>query len=364
MGRIVIPLESRRRRRAGWHDPQVVGHGEREDSNWTREELRAWDVMSQKRHPGPWFWFGLLGSLAVHVAMAALFFSLKRPVLIDLAPPGTQTRVSLVSGSEKTTREKGEPEPQTYPNKPADAPIITGPSTSAARRPQAAQRPEPRREPDVLTRASPERQVPPRDPASQVFVPQNAAPRPETPEVQPAGSQTGVGFSPKLKDLLPNSRSEFVASQRRIGTVYGRGAVGGDLDPEADGRDPVGYRAPLKGEVKLTRYDYAAYFLALDQRFTDAWGATRVLPPGSTFNGVVGEFIEYDIVINRNGSLSKIINVSKGKQPNRDYGDVDRLVNEVFSHVFPLNPVPSRIQEDPLILRKRIRFTGYQYYMF
>jgi hypothetical protein len=104
--------------------------------------------------------------------------------------------------------------------------------------------------------------------------------------------------------------------------------------------------------------------MALDQRFTDAWGGTRVLPPGSTFAGVVGELIEYDIVINRNGSLSKIINVTKQKQAHRSFADVDKLVADVFSNVFPLNPVPNRIREDPLILRKRIRFTGYQYSMF
>ncbi len=328
------------------------------DPGWTREEQRAWAAISSAASGSSALWKLFFSSLAIHLAVFAVALVLDKPQAVDVAPSGTGTRVTLVQGSNSGARESGDPEPQPYPNRPVDSPVITGPSTSAQR--GASERP-----PDdaVPSTAESTRSAQTQSSATAPLIPATSRQLTKTTQTPPTQAQeAGVGFSPNLRDLLPNSKSEYVASQRRVGTIYGKGAVGGDLDPDADG--PVGYRAPRKGEVKVTRYDYAAYFMALDQRFTDAWGGTRVLPPGSTFAGVVGELIEYDIVINRNGSLSKIINVTKQKQAHRSFADVDKLVADVFSNVFPLNPVPNRIREDPLILRKRIRFTGYQYSMF
>jgi hypothetical protein len=361
MPRTVIPIFARRlpsgERRETPAGPQGGLAG---GVGWTREEERSWKSMAQSTGQSPFGMRWVVVSLMVHAALYGLSFVVKKPLHVDFAPSGKQTRVTIVSGSDQATRERGEPEPQPYPNKPVDAPIITGPSTSAGGAPATKTLPAQPPSPTVLSRPRAADNSATNKTAPLVPEP-SSAPEQDNPQQSSAPS---VGFSPNLRDLLPNSRSEYVASQRRIGTIYGKGAVGGDIDPDSESREPVGYRAPRKGEVKVTRYDYAAYFLALDQRFSEAWGGTRVLPPGSNFYGVVGEVIEYDIVINRNGSLSKIINVSKKSQPTRNYADVDQLVNQVFANVFPLSPVPRRIQEDPLILRKRIRFTGYQYHMF
>jgi hypothetical protein len=326
--------------------------------------MKVWQQLGASGQGGE-FKF-LMSAVLVHVFILWLAHALPSKKVFDTDQTTSDsknqagtTRVTFVEPTHSGTREKGDPEPQPYPNAPVDAPVITGPSTSAQRtRPKSV---EPlKNSPNASPNAARLRDDASNSPVKPILVPGQDKPTPEQ-ESLPESS-TGVGFSKKLRDLLPNSESEYVASQRRIGTVYGQGAVGGDID--TDSSAPVGYKAPKKGEVNITRYDYAAYFSALDQRFSEAWGGTRFLPRGSTFVGSAGEVIEYDIVIHRNGSLSKIINVSKQKQKNRDFSAVDNLVNEVFSHVFPLSPIPSRIKEDPLILRKRIQFTGYQYFMF
>jgi hypothetical protein len=326
--------------------------------------MKAWQQLGESGQGGG-FKF-LLSAVLVHVFVLWLAHALPSKKVFDpdqsLSDSKNQagtTRVTFVDPTHSGTREKGDPEPQPYPNAPVDAPVITGPSTSAQRtRPKVV---EPiKNSPSASQSSTRSRDDTNNTPDKPIVVPgQDPS---VTDKESPADSAVGVGFSKNLRDLLPNSESEYIASQRRIGTVYGQGAVGGDID--TDSSAPVGYQAPKKGEVNVTRYDYAAYFSALDQRFSEAWGGTRFLPRGSTFVGSAGEVIEYDIVIHRNGSLSKIINVSKQKQKNRDFSAVDNLVNEVFSHVFPLSPIPGRIKEDPLILRKRIQFTGYQYFMF
>ena len=111
-------------------------------------------------------------------------------------------------------------------------------------------------------------------------------------------------------------------------------------------------------------YSLAHYFDNLSRRFTDAWGPERSLPPRTSFNGIVGEFIEYDVVINKNGTLRKIVNVTAKKQPWRQFDDVDAIVTDVFANVFPLPEIPQRIPQDPVVIRKRIQYTGYRYSIF
>lgn len=350
-------------------------------SVWTREERRAWQRVGL---PTP-LWRRvaiLLFAAALHAT--ALFGArlLKPPAIIDTdsktGGQGGAARVTFFEGTKSQSREDGLPEEQIYPNKPVDAPVITGPSTSAARPAQPASSPDL----PAVRREQP-RDFGAADRTARVKVKQEVKreerePEPAvSPEKEPDATRTtaetqsdttepsadgAIGFSRNLQNLLPNSMSEYVAAQRRVGSVYGKGAVGGDVAPEAEA--PVGFKAPDRQKVVVKRYDYAAYFLSLDRRFSDAWGGERFLPRGSTFVGNTGEFIEYDIVINRDGTLVKIINVSKQAQPDRDFSSVDALVHEVFSHVFPMEPVPARIRDTPLILRKRIQFTGYKYFMF
>lgn len=159
--------------------------------------------------------------------------------------------------------------------------------------------------------------------------------------------------------LLPSGNKDFIAKQRHLGEVIGAGAIAGDIDVP----DIVSERDP-KEPITRTEYTFAGYFDNLSRRFVEAWGSVRTLPPESRFEGKIGEFIEYDVVINRDGSLRKIINISAKREPYRDFTAVDDLVGNVFRTMFPFQPIPARIRNDPLVVRKRIQFVGFKYTLY
>jgi hypothetical protein len=180
--------------------------------------------------------------------------------------------------------------------------------------------------------------------------------QPVTSDTPPPSSSL---LEPRKSPLLPSSKSDFMERQRKLGEVIGAGAIAGDLDVP----DVVSEQDPTN-PVRRTEYTFAGYFDSLSRRFVEAWGGVRTLPPHARFDGKVGEFIEYDVVINRDGSLRKIINLTAKRQPFRDFSAVDELVGGVFQSMFPFQPVPERIQNDPLVIRKRIQFVGFKYTLY
>lgn len=183
----------------------------------------------------------------------------------------------------------------------------------------------------------------------------DSAPPPHSAHTQRKGALMEDTFSP----LLPAGKDEFIAHQRKLGEIIGAGPIAGDLEipdvmTEKDPKEPI----------TRTEYTFAGYFDNLSRRFTETWGGMRTLPPHSRFEGKVGEFIEYDVVINRDGSLRKIVNVSAKREPFRDFAAIDELVVSVFKTMFPFHPVPHRIQNDPLVIRKRIQFVGFKYTLY
>jgi hypothetical protein len=159
--------------------------------------------------------------------------------------------------------------------------------------------------------------------------------------------------------ILPSGKFDFIEKQRNIGDAIGAGAVAGDLEIP----DIVSEQTENTG-VRATEYTFAGYFNSLSRRFVEAWGGVRTLPPTAQFDGKLGEFIEYDVVINRDGSLRKIVNVTAKREPYRDFSAVDELVIDVFRAMFPFQPVPERIKNDPLVVRKRIQFVGFKYTLY
>jgi hypothetical protein len=164
------------------------------------------------------------------------------------------------------------------------------------------------------------------------------------------GSEVGPSLLPSsLRDLLPGSSASYKNRQQYIGQVIGEGPVGGDISPTTT-PDPTQV-------IQETVFSTAAYFDGISRSFGEAWGPVRTLPRDA-FYGKVGEKIEYDIIINRDGTLRKIINISARKEPHRNFKAVDKLVNEVFASVFPFNPIPDRVVVTPLVLRKVIVYQG------
>jgi hypothetical protein len=100
------------------------------------------------------------------------------------------------------------------------------------------------------------------------------------------------------------------------------------------------------------------YFMKLDERLMSAWGGVRRLPSHSTFVGRHQEIISYDFLIDQSGDLIEIVNVTQREQPHRNFEDVDRLVESVFRHVFPWQPLPHDHEGDPILFRKQIRYIG------
>ncbi|MBM3382224.1 MAG: hypothetical protein FJY29_07270 [Betaproteobacteria bacterium] len=233
---------------------------------------------------------------------------------------------------------------------PKPAPQQVAPLKGSKVSEQKNKSPQPR--PQVLTSKA---DTPVSDAPSVISQPQEASPPSSVATPPPPSSLLEERESP----LLPSSKSKFMERQRKLGEVIGAGAIAGDLDVP----DVVSERDP-NSSVRRTEYTFAGYFDSLNRRFVEAWGGVRTLPPQSRFDGKVGEFIEYDVVINRDGSLRKIINITAKREPFRDFSAVDDLVTGVFQAMFPFQPVPERIQNDPLVIRKRIQFVGFKYTLY
>lgn len=185
------------------------------------------------------------------------------------------------------------------------------------------------------------------------------SPNPAPPPPSAQSQRKGALMEDKVSPLLPSGKDDFIAHQRKLGEIIGAGPIAGDLEipdvmTEKDSKEPI----------TRTEYTFAGYFDNLSRRFTETWGGMRTLPAYSRFEGKVGEFIEYDVVINRDGSLRKIVNISAKREPFRDFAAVDELVVGVFKTMFPFQPVPQRIRNDPLVIRKRIQFVGFKYTLY
>jgi hypothetical protein len=161
-----------------------------------------------------------------------------------------------------------------------------------------------------------------------------------------------------LTRFLPSSQSEFAENQRRLGAQ-------GSADAESSEEVlPQKEMRTLRPNVVTTEFSTLAYRLELERRFSDAWGGVRILPPYSRFSGRTGELIVYNVVINRDGTLRRIVNLSALEQSERDFSAVDGLVQDFAESVFPMNPIPARIREEPFVVRWSIRFMGFQYSFF
>ncbi|MEY3902511.1 MAG: hypothetical protein RL189_1817 [Pseudomonadota bacterium] len=249
-------------------------------------------------------------------------------------PKSESVRVTITQADKKSSTA-----PSEKPDKPADRP------TKKKEKPAETKQ-------KVLTTTEAQSELPRDTPV--VEIPENA----KSAIAEPPSARGPLMEGP-ASPLLPSGNKDFIAKQRYLGEVIGAGAIAGDIDVP----DVVSERDP-KEPVTRTEYTFAGYFDNLSRRFVEAWGSVRTLPPESRFEGKIGEFIEYDVVINRDGSLRKIINISAKREPYRDFTAVDDLVGSVFKTMFPFQPIPTRIRNDPLVVRKRIQFVGFKYTLY
>ncbi len=161
-----------------------------------------------------------------------------------------------------------------------------------------------------------------------------------------------------LSRFLPSDQSDFAENQRRVGAGTAR------AEGSSETLLPDAVLPALRPNVVTTEFSTLAYRLELERRFSDAWGGVRVLPSYSRFSGRTGELIVYNVVINRDGTLRRIVNLSAIEQSDRDFSAVDSLVQDFADSVFPMNSIPARVREEPFVLRWSIRFMGFQYSFF
>jgi hypothetical protein len=170
-------------------------------------------------------------------------------------------------------------------------------------------------------------------------------------------------ISPNLAHLLPQASSGYLESQRQKGAGWDT-ADSSSEDVLPTPERPNADRERVRPKIVTTEFSTLAYRLDLERRFSDAWGGVRVLPSFSRFSGKTGELIVYNVIVNRDGSLRRIVNVSAIEQAGRDFSSVDTLVQEFADSVFPINPLPDRIREEPFIVRWAIRYMGAHYSFF
>ncbi|MEY4065882.1 MAG: hypothetical protein RIR26_2090 [Pseudomonadota bacterium] len=273
--------------------------------------------------------FSVLLAVVLHLSILSLTSRLKN-MSTESAPQPQSVRVSLAHAPQRAAASELQ--------KPA-APAKTA---------QKSQR-----RTDVLTAPQMDSESPQDESVPTVpFIP----PPTSSPQSKPAPSSL---LEERHSPLLPSGVNDFVERQRKLGDVMGAGAIAGDLEIP----DVVTEDDPDR-PVRKTEFTFAGYFDSLSRRFVEAWGGVRTLPAHSQFEGKLGEFIEYDVVINRDGSLRKIINITARREPYRDFSAVDDLVMGVFKSLFPFQPVPDRIRNDPLVIRKRIQFVGFKYTLY
>lgn len=325
---------------------------------WPAEPLHvsprrgAWASVAADRPPLAWRepWWGrrsfktrlcsFSGAILLHALFVAgaFFLHVKRERhLVDETQ--NAVRVRMVRGA-----------PDAAPSAPAPAaePALEGGGQNPSRIPAPLTSLAPRSDARPVIAA----QVPSAVPDS------STSPIPQSPPVK----DEPLNFSPGLKTLLPQASPKLLDAQRNYGLTMGRGAVAGDV-AETRGDAPDISEGVEKPRIIVREYPFASFMEAFNQRFAEAWGGTRQLPRDAHFQGIVGEYIEYDLLIGRDGSLKQVINVSARKQPERDFTAVDDAFLEVVDSVLPY-PVPERLLVDPLIIRKRIMYTGFLYQLF
>lgn len=79
-----------------------------------------------------------------------------------------------------------------------------------------------------------------------------------------------------------------------------------------------------------------AFEKEFNEKFHKVWGPIRYGPKNSTFNAVVGEFIIFDVYIDKKtGTLLQVVNISEQNDPYRDYNDINTIFNSVIKDMFP-----------------------------
>ena len=161
----------------------------------------------------------------------------------------------------------------------------------------------------------------------------------------------GGGNIPSLTKPLS---SELIKEAKQYGDIIGEGA-------KVSENSVASYGSPDDGET-IYNGDYVAYYNGVRRQFSRKWGGVRLLYGG--FVGIPGEMINYNILLDRDGNVIKIVNASAKLKKNkfRDFSAVDALVETVFESM-QAKPVPRYIETIPFIIGIGIYYQGTRIFM-
>lgn len=142
--------------------------------------------------------------------------------------------------------------------------------------------------------------------------------------------------SPKFRNFLPDSNYAYSSHQQSLGQKANEDVVG---EGNEDGSAAI--------DINTREYKYASYFDGVIRQIENVW----VYPNDALRSGLQGQAV-YVIVINRDGSLRKVI-----RESTSGFTSLDREVERAVQMAGPYNPVPSRIDKDPLVVRIRFTYT-------
>lgn len=277
---------------------------------FSRETLDAWKrIIFDKRTA----WHrSLAASVSVtllHALLFVLFLYLENPIDLSKIKSGAPVSVRFVDKSAEVPSGRGQVVPP---------PVRRG-TPRPVPRTQAPQ-------PEWLTKNNGQFAIPVEPEA---IVPTAQA----TPAVPDIGPQI---VSPGLRDLLPNSNTGLQGNARHFGENWGQ-----QNDETGDGD------AGQAIDVQTREFKYASYFQGLIRQIEQVW----VYPELAARSSMQGQAI-YDIVIRRDGTLQKLVAVKSS-----GFLVLDSEVERAVRAAGPYNPIPSRIDKDPLVIRIRFVYT-------
>lgn len=124
-------------------------------------------------------------------------------------------------------------------------------------------------------------------------------------------------------------------------------ADGGDIPIEGPSL------APRNGPQIVHRYvekDMSLFQFSKEfrERFGAIWNSEdRILPLGSALKP--GDIVYYKIYIRTDGNMDKYENISKLKQPQKDFSDADEIFAKVIAQVFPMQVPPKYENQNKVI---------------
>ena len=156
-----------------------------------------------------------------------------------------------------------------------------------------------------------------------------------------------------INSFLPNANQDFVNEFRQQNQVPKNFVQGDDGDIPVEGPSLAPTNEPRVvsrfAEKDMSLFQFSQEF---KERFGAVWNSEdRMVPPTSPLHP--GDIVYYKVYISSNGHLEKYENLSRLKNPRKNYDDVDVLFSSVVSHVFPMS-VPPKFANKNLTLTEVI----------